>query len=128
MQTALNKLWIDVANLNMDCRRTEGREQCDEWGSDQLNDGHLSVVAATGHCTNDPCVATASIPVAIQSFIEEGMYELLIVDIANRPASRSKTTFLSQSDHALCLITKGFGTGLGGGYTTLTNQLGRKTP
>jgi hypothetical protein len=87
MQTALKKLWPDVANLNMNCRHTEGREQCDGWGSDQLDDGHLSVVAATGHCTNNPCVTAVSITVAIQSFIEKGMDELLIIDIANRPAS-----------------------------------------
>jgi hypothetical protein len=84
MQTGLKKLWLDVANLNMYCHRTEGREQCDGWESDQLDYGHLSVVAATGNCANDPCVATASITVAIQSFIEEGMDKLLIVDVANR--------------------------------------------
>jgi hypothetical protein len=73
MQTALKRLWLDVANLNTDCRRTEGREQCDGWDSDQLDDGHLSVVAAAGHRTNNPCIATGSITVAIQSFIEESM-------------------------------------------------------
>ena len=65
MQTELKKLYLDVANLNMNCRRTEGREQCDGWGSDQFDDGHLSVVAATGNCANNPSIATASITVAV---------------------------------------------------------------
>jgi hypothetical protein len=85
--TAPKKPLLDAANLNMDCRHTEGRELCDGWDSDQLDNCHLSVVAATGHSTNNPCITTASITVAIQSFIEEGMDKLLIVDIANSAAS-----------------------------------------
>lgn len=45
----------------------------------ELNDGHLGVVALTGHGPENSAVAAFPIRISLRSILEECMHELLVV-------------------------------------------------
>ena len=49
----------------------------------ELNDGHLRVVALARHSTKHATVATVAVTVALGRVLEEEMHELLVIDVAH---------------------------------------------
>ena len=47
----------------------------------ELDDGHLGVVALARRCADDSGVATGALAVPLRSRLEQGMHELLVVDV-----------------------------------------------
>ena len=89
----------------------------------EFNNTHRCVIALPRECSQNPGIATVTIAIAIGDLIEEGMHELLVIDVSKGLPSGVQRAILGEGDHMIGGLAHGLRPRVGGLDAAVADEL-----